>query len=77
MLKRMTKYVSISRVVEITGLTERQVRRFAEIGSLPCYVTDGGHRRFIEDEVIGFGLMYNEYEEYKQKLFNPKERSEG
>ena len=67
----MRTWISISDVEMETGLTHKKIREFCEIGSLPCRITTGGHRRFKWKDVERFKAIYEQYETLKGLLYTP------
>ncbi len=51
MEKRVSNWLSLSDVAKMLGVHPSTVRAWADQGVLPVYRTDGGHRRFLQDEV--------------------------
>lgn len=49
-----TKEVSV-----LLNVTETTVKRWAEIGKIPCSKTLGGHRKFLLNEVVSFAEKYS------------------
>jgi excisionase family DNA binding protein len=48
--KKMAKYINTSELAKLLGVSERQVQRLAQDGTIPYYKI-GGATRFIEAEV--------------------------
>ena len=51
MQKRIMNWLSLSDVATLLGVHPSTVRAWADQGVLPVYRTEGGHRRFLQDEV--------------------------
>ena len=51
MEKRTTNWLSLSDVAVMLGVHPSTVRAWADQGVLPVYRTEGGHRRFLQDEI--------------------------
>ena len=49
--QRVNNWLSLSDVSKMLGVHPSTVRSWADQGVLPVYRTEGGHRRFLEDEV--------------------------
>ena len=49
--QRVNSWLSLSDVSKMLGVHPSTVRSWADQGVLPVYRTEGGHRRFLEDEV--------------------------
>ncbi len=47
----MEKLLSISKAAEILGVHPTTLRLWTKKGVIPFYVTSGGHRRFLEEEL--------------------------
>ena len=44
--------VSIRRAAEILGVNQATVRQWSDAGKVQAFTTPGGHRRFIEDDLL-------------------------
>ena len=52
MNKKITNdWLSLSDVAKMLGVHSSTVRAWADQGVLPVYRTEGGHRRFLQDEI--------------------------
>jgi len=51
---RTQRLLSIQDVATMLGLSEKTIQRMATSGRLPCTFTDGGHRRFKEEDIKAF-----------------------
>ena len=51
MEKRASNWLSLSDVAKTLGVHPSTVRAWADQGVLPVYRTEGGHRRFLQEEV--------------------------
>jgi len=54
----MTDWLSLKKAADRLGVHPTTLRRWADNGDVPVYVTPGGHRRFLEsdiDEIIQHG----------------------
>ncbi len=51
MQKRTMNWLSLSDVAKLLGVHPSTVRAWADQGVLPVYRTEGGHRRFLQDEI--------------------------
>ena len=49
--ERIKKWLSLSDVAEMLGVHPSTVRAWADQGVLPVYRTQGGHRRFLQNEI--------------------------
>jgi excisionase family DNA binding protein len=45
------KWLSLKQAAEMLGIHPTTLRRWADNGDIPVYVTPGGHRRFLESDV--------------------------
>lgn len=46
-----TSYLSLSAASKLLGVHSTTLRRWADAGSVPVYVTPGGHRRFARSDI--------------------------
>ena len=46
-----TRYLSLSAASKLLGVHSTTLRRWADQGAVPVYVTPGGHRRFSRDDI--------------------------
>lgn len=49
---RKYKKLSVADVAKILNCSENTVRRKADRGEIPCEITDGGTRRFLEKDIL-------------------------
>ena len=47
----MTEWLSLTRAADRLGVHPTTLRRWADNGDIPVYVTPGGHRRFLETDI--------------------------
>jgi len=50
--QKKTKWLSLSEVASIIGVHPSTIRVWADKGILPVYRTEGGHRRFLQEEIV-------------------------
>lgn len=48
------KWLTLAQAAEKLGIHPTTLRRWADNGSIPVYITPGGHRRFLESDVAVF-----------------------
>lgn len=51
---RAQRLLSIQDVAQMIGMCEKTVQRMTKEGRIPCTLTDGGHRRFKEEDIKKF-----------------------
>ena len=49
----MSEWLSLKKAADLLGVHPTTLRRWADNGDIPVYVTPGGHRRFLESEING------------------------
>ena len=47
----ISEYYSTSDLAKLLGVDNSTVKRWADLGEIPCFKTLGGHRRFTQETV--------------------------
>ncbi|PJF40142.1 MAG: DNA-binding protein [Phototrophicales bacterium] len=47
----MPNWLPLKKAAELLGVHPTTLRRWADAGDIPVYVTPGGHRRFLEEDI--------------------------
>lgn len=54
MLSNSNRWLTLTEAARQLGIHPTTLRRWADNGDIPVYITPGGHRRFIEDDITTF-----------------------
>ena len=53
-LSREKKWLSLTQASKLLGIHPVTLRIWADTGKIPCTRTPGGHRRFVEEDIVAF-----------------------
>lgn len=54
MTSNTKRWLTLTEASEQLGIHPTTLRRWADNGDLPVYITPGGHRRFLQDDIAAF-----------------------